>query len=241
MKAVITKISLCLFFSGLLMSCAVDPSKKIKGNRNVITQEREVNEPFNHVSVSQGIKLFIKMDAQETLHVEADENLHEHIITEINKGHLKIYIDGVITSSKAKTVYVSLPNLNSVKASSGSSAQSENLLMSDDLHVKSSSGASIKLDVDAINLSADSSSGSTIYLQGKATNYSSESSSGSSIRSYDLIAKNATSKVSSGARIELTATENLTPRASSGGSIKYKGKPYIDNFKTSSGGSVSRR
>ncbi|MGY6647254.1 head GIN domain-containing protein [Wenyingzhuangia sp. IMCC45574] len=250
MKKAIYKVCLGFLFFSLLISCQFDihnsfsgriNGKRIKGNKNVITEEREVTAAFNKISVSQGIKLYVKLDEQASIHVEADENLHEYIKTEINNGALKIYVDGFISSSKAKTVYVALPTINSIKASSGSAAQSENLLMSNDLHLTSSSGASIKVNVDALKLFADSSSGSSIRIKGTSDSFNSESSSGGSIHSYELISKKATARASSGSTIRLQVTDELRPKASSGASIRYKGRPYIEDFKTSYGGSISRR
>lgn len=243
MKTTIYKISLCFIFSMLLFSCAADFDKKIRGNKNVITQEREVTNTFNNISVSQGIKLFVSMSENRSIHVTADENLQAHIKTEIKNGILKIYVDGYITTSKSKEVYITIPEINKIKCSSGSLVYSENILMSENLEVKSSSGSCVDIEIDTQNLSVDTSSGSTVKIKGKTYNYNSESSSGSSIKSYKLISQHVNSRASSGSTtcLNIVPKGSLKAKASSGASILYKGTPYTINKSTSSGGNVSKR
>lgn len=241
MKLLITKITICCLCFGILLSCAIDPSNKIRGNGNVISQERKVTASFDKITVSQGIKLYIAMEKEASIHVEADENLHEHIKTEIKSGVLKVYFDGNISFSKTKNVYISLPNIQSIKASSGSYVTSENILMSKYLELKTSSGASMEIDVDTDTLFAKTASGSSIELKGKTNTYNSEASSGSTIDSYELISTSAIAKASSGSVIRLFVKDELDAKASSGGSIKYKGKPQSINKKSASGGRVSQQ
>ncbi|WP_010134160.1 head GIN domain-containing protein [Ochrovirga pacifica] len=224
----------------LLMSCAADFNSKIRGDGNTITRTRTTYRPFDKISVAEGIQLHIKQDDEQKIKVQTDENLQEYIKTEIENRQLKIYVDETIKPTDSKTVWVSLPEIISIHASSGSYVQSESTLFSDDLKVKASSGATVKLSVNTQNLTAASSSGSAIELIGKTNLYQCNSSSGSTINSFDLTSKTTTAKVSSGASIRVFATEQLHPIASSGGHIKYKGTPTIENFKTSSGGRISQ-
>lgn len=240
MKTLLTKITVCFIFIGILTSCAIDPSNKIRGNKNIVSLEREVTAPFDKITVSQGIKLYISLEKDATIVVETDENLHEYLKTEINEGVLKIHFDGYIATSKAKKVYITTPDLQSIKASSGSLVKSENILTGERLQVNTSSGASMELEVDTNDLFAKSSSGSSIELVGNTKNYESESSSGSRIDSYELISTYATAKVSSGAHTSLFVENELIAKASSGGSIKYKGNPKLRDNKASSGGRISQ-
>lgn len=241
MKTILTKLTLILVLVASLSSCAFDTREKLKGNKNIIKELREVTETFDNLKVAQGINLFVRMDSEATISVEADENVIEHIKTEISDGLLNIYIKGFSIYSSTKNVYVTLPNLSSIKASSGSSVISENLLMSDDLNITSSSGSEIQLDVDTENIQTTASSGSSINIKGKTIISMVESSSGSSIQVSNLKSKKTTAVASSGSSISLYSTQELIAKASSGSSIHYKGNPEIVNKKTSSGGNVSKK
>lgn len=212
---------------------------KVVGNKNVITQERAIPEEFTKVEIQEGITVYLTMSSDEKITVEADENLQEVIKTEIKNGTLKIYAQPNIRKAKTRNVYVSIPNFTGIKTSSGARAISENTLISEYLDIKASSGSSIELRISTGNLTSKSSSGSSIKLNGKSEKLNVKASSGSFINAYGLKAKSVVSKVSSGSNIRVTATESLNGKASSGGSIQYKGNPKQINKKTFSGGNIS--
>lgn len=259
MKKTIIQFS-ALFFLTILSSCGLDMLNRIEGNNNVITIDRDIDENFTKVRVSTGIELIIDQGNEVSLTVEADENLHEIIITEVEDGKLKIYTEKNIWKSASKKVYLTVNTLEELKASSGSSIKTSNELNATNLIVGSSSGASVNLEIKAVNLNSktssgasanldvnatnvvsDSSSGSTMKIKGETSTHETNASSGSSINAYRLVSKNVTAKVSSGASISVYASENINGRASSGGSISFEGDPKTVTKNTSSGGSISGR
>lgn len=259
MKKTIIQFS-ALFFLTILSSCGLDMLNRIEGNNNVISINRDIDENFTKVRVSTGIELIIDQGSEVSLTVEADENLHDIIITEVEDGKLKIYTEKNIWKSASKKVYLTVNTLEELKASSGSSIKTSNVLNATNLTIGSSSGASVNLDIKAVNLSSktssgasanldvnatnvvsDSSSGSTMKIKGEASTHETNASSGSSINAYRLVSKNVSAKVSSGASISVYASENINGRASSGGSISFEGDPKTVTKNTSSGGSISSR
>lgn len=240
MKTTIKKLSVLLFLSVFISSCGVDMFNRIDGNRNVITQKRKVHEDFTKVKVSTGLDLYIRQGDKVSLTVEADENLHDIIVTEVDNGRLKIYSEKNIWRAKARKIYLTVTNIEELKATSGSDAYSENTLKVKDFELSVSSGADANITVDADNITTSASSGADLRVSGKANTHYSSASSGSSISAYGLKSKDVTAKVSSGADINVYASESINARASSGGDIDYRGNPENVNKKTSSGGSVSK-
>ena len=115
----------------------------------------------------------------------------------------------------------------------------ENTIETNSLELDSSSGSTIKVTVNASEISGSSSSGSNINIYGKTKTFSASASSGSSIDADKLETINTSVKVSSGANIDVNVSGKLVAKASSGGSIDYEGNPTEVNKDTSSGGSVS--
>ena len=239
MNSLLKKASALLFAITLITACHVNGFNKVTGNKNVITKERTINEPFTKIDVSQGITVYISMSEQTSLTVEADENLHEHIKTEVHNGVLKIFTEETIWKAKARNVYIKAANINGMKASSGSEVITDNTLINSNFDIKASSGASMKLILNSETVFSSSSSGSSIELIGKSYSHTSKASSGSDIDAFALNSKEAIVHVSSGASIDVNATENLVANASSGGSISYNGNPKNIERKSSSGGAIS--
>ncbi len=230
-----------LFIATTLTSCNVDFLNRVQGNRNVITKQRKVNEDFTRVKVGNGLDLYVSQGDTNSITVEADENLHELIITEFRSGMLKIYSEKNIGRAKAKKVYVTIKNLEELKASSGSNLYSQNTLDANSLDISVSSGASMKVEVKANTITASSSSGADMRLIGEADNFEGSASSGSSTKANKLKVRNATVKASSGGDISIHTTESINARASSGGDIRYYGEPKTVSKNSSSGGSIHSR
>ncbi|WP_088323071.1 head GIN domain-containing protein [Polaribacter tangerinus] len=241
MKKTIHQFLIALLVTSVFSSCGADIFNGIRGNGNIVTEERKPSAPFSGIKVSAGIDLYITQGNKNKIIVEADENLQKLIKTSISDGILKIYTEENIWKSSARKVYVTLQELSLLKASSGSDVYSENTINTNEISISASSGADINISIAAENVSTSASSGSDIKISGNAINHATKASSGSSIDAYKLESKNVIARVSSGADINVTATEKIEANASSGGDIDFDGSPSKINKKTSSGGSVSKR
>lgn len=239
----ITKVIVTIISVLLLQSCVNSNwnNETISGNGKIVEVNRTVTENFNAISAKNGLEVIINQDNTNKIIVEADENLQDHIFTEVKEGTLVIYSDVNILDSQAKKIYVSTSNLNKLSSSSGASVTSEKELNFENLEVKSSSGSSINIDVVANTLSCESSSGSTLIAKGKTKSLNTKSSSGSSINLEKLIAENGQSNASSGSTTRVNVTNELKADASSGSSINYISKPNSLIMEESSGGSVHSR
>lgn len=239
----LTKITLFITLLILTLltttSCIVEGITGVKGNRNVISEDRNISSDFNRIKVQQGISLYLTQANSTEITVEADENILDLLITEVKNNELKIYFDKKVYKAKARKVYLTTKNISEIRTSSGASVKTENTIQSKTLVLDSSSGSSIKAKVNADEIESSTSSGANIDIYGETNKLSARASSGSSIDADDLVALDVSAKVSSGANIDVHVKEYLTAKASSGGDIDYKGSPKKINKNTSSGGSVS--
>jgi hypothetical protein len=241
MKSTTKKLLALLFVSVLMSSCNVNMFNRVNGNRNVVTADRSTSQKFTKIKVSTGLDLYLSQGTKNKVTLEADENLHDIIITEVNDGVLKIYSEKNIWQAKARKVYVTVKNLEGLTATSGSDVYTEDVLKVETIKVSATSGADIRIALDADTVETSATSGSDIRISGTANNHTSRANSGASIEAYKLISKNATVQVSSGADINIYASESINAKASSGGDIDFKGNPREINKKSSSGGSVSAK
>ncbi|WP_438976652.1 head GIN domain-containing protein [Polaribacter sp.] len=241
MKSTTKKLLALLFVSVLMSSCNVNMFNRVNGNRNVVTADRSTSQKFTKIKVSTGLDLYLSQGTKNKVTLEADENLHDIIITEVNDGVLKIYSEKNIWQAKARKVYVTVKNLEGLTATSGSDVYTEDVLKVETIKVSATSGADIRIALDADTVETSATSGSDIRISGTANNHTSRANSGASIEAYKLISKNATVHVSSGADINIYASESINAKASSGGDIDFKGNPREINKKSSSGGSVSAK
>ncbi len=224
----------------LLSSCNININGGENGNGKVVTQERTVTEDFTEVKGSAGLDVYLTQGDENKIVVEADENLLQYIETDIEDGRLHITSSENIGRSKAKKVYVTFKELNTIEASSGAEVTGNSVIKSKNLSLKSSSGADIKVEVFAQELIAKSSSGSDLEISGKASSLTADASSGSEIDAKELLVINCNAEASSGAEVTVNVKEKLETHVSSGGGVNYYGDPVSVNSNESHSGSVNK-
>lgn len=236
----LTKTVVALITALLFASCqfSLDLGNAVKGSGNITTVNRPVSGEFTNIEVSHGIDVEVTQSDVVAIEVKADDNIIEFITTDIVDGTLTIALEKSVKNTKSKAVFVSLPNIESLRTSSGASLKSKNTLVVRSLETKASSGSEIKLTVEAERLTCDSSSGSEIQVKGKALKLEAESSSGSDIEADELLTNDVIAKSSSGSSIDVHPILSLDAKASSGSDIKYHNTPKTVTKVTSSGGSV---
>lgn len=239
MKAL--KYSLIAILALSLTSCQFDLTfGNIRGNGNVQTAEREINDDFTEVKGSHGLDIFLTEGDENAIVVEADENLHEHISTEVHNGQLKIKATENIGSAKSKKIHVTYKKISGIYASSGADIIGNSLIDNENISLNSSSGAMIDIDINAGQVYADASSGSDLKVKGRAVKLITTASSGSDIQAGDLEVKSCKASASSGADIVVNVSEEIEGNASSGGDIRYYGNPTAISLKDGVSGSVRK-
>jgi len=237
----LAKIIVSSLISLMFLSCVdINFGSGIDGNGNVITSDRTVSAGFDAIEVSRGIDLYLSQADRTALKVEADENLHEIIITEVENGVLKVYAKENIRRSEKKAVYLGFESLSSLKATSGSDVFGESPIQVEELRLKTTSGADMDLSLNATMVYCEATSGSDLQLSGTTQFLSAEATSGSDIKAQKLQAQQCEARASSGADIAVFASNELFAEASSGGDIRYYGNPKKVNTSDNVSGSVSK-
>ena len=223
-----------MFFS----SCILSPS--IRGDGNVV-QETRTTDDFDEIKVSRGMNVYLTQGDITKVVVKADGNLLDVIETEVEGDILKVTCNSNIRKATEKKVFVTTPNLESIRCFAGSNVFSENTFSTEDLEISCSAGSNLKLNVRAENIESSASAGSNIKLEGSCKSFYGKANSGSNIKAEELVVKDCEAKTSSGANIWVTAENSLKGNASSGGNIFYYGNPGNTDIHKSSGGNVIKK
>jgi hypothetical protein len=210
--------------------------RTVTGNNNVVKKERTAGS-FTGVRVSSGIDLYLTQGDKMSIVVEADENLHEYIITEVNNNVLNVYSDANIRDAERKRVYVTMKEINSLATSSAGDLFGETPVKTENLKLSATSAGDIKVEIYAKGVDINISSSGDITLTGEADDMEADLSSAGDLNAYLFKVKQADISVSSAGDADVYVTEKLTARASSAGDINYKGDPqFVDAHSSSAGG-----
>lgn len=237
------KFIVATVLSLMLLSCNFDMNLNsgVRGNGNVITTDRNISASFTSIKATEGLDVYLTQSDIESISVEADENLHDLILTEVEDGVLRIHTKENIGRASSKRVNVSFKDISSITSTSGSDVYSTNTITAERLDLKSTSGSDMTLDVNTSILNCKSTSGSDLRLSGKTIKLYAEATSGSDIKAADLSAESSEVKATSGADITVNTSKALTARATSGGDIRYYGNPETVDKSDSSSGSIKQQ
>jgi hypothetical protein len=214
----------------LFSSCRYIGGKRVRGNGNIVTQERSVSG-FNQVEVSGAIDVYVKQDsAQPQVKVETDENLQE--LVEISERNGVLYIspeDNLnLDPTRAIKVYVSAPFFRAFRVSGASEIRSENKLVSTERMDIDVSGASeINLALKAPGVNAEISGASSATMTGETKDLNLDGSGASHYKCFDLMAENTTVDISGACSADVFASVKLDVQASGASGVKYRGAASV--------------
>jgi hypothetical protein len=200
-------------FSFSLGSC-------VKGSGVAKSEVRETAE-FTGVDVGGVFNVEITIGKDHSVEVEADDNLLEHIRTEVRGGILKIETSERIKSETGIRVRVTAPNIERLEASGVA-----------------------KVSVAGINnrsIDVDTSGASKVKLDGTTADLTIEVSGASKIDAAALKAENANVDASGASHVDVFVTGRLTSEASGASKVSYAGNPSSVDKNSSGAGRVSSK
>ena len=212
---------------------------------------------FSGIQVSSDINVSFTQDAKQKVVVDSDRP--EFVKTEVVGDILKIYVDNNNNRNlkfKKLSVTVSAPELSKIAVNSGASFNTLNTVKSDYFQIAATSGANLKADLDTkgkvelsttsganvrLNVNADelemnATSGSSATLYGKIRETTFDVSSAATVNAQDLETQKSKINASSAANIKVNATENINVTGTSGASVRYRSNNNVKRNAALTGG-----
>lgn len=195
--------------------------KRIKGSERIVTKNLDAPD-FNALSVARGVRVVLSSEARG-MRIDANDNLIDWVVTEVNDGTLEVTIDKAITSISNANVTVTLPTpkekIRSLEATSAAKIESDATLKADRARIEASSAAGIKTPLRADGCAVAASSAAEIEIELTTESCSFAASSAAKIRA-TVETSDCSVTASSAAKVILKGkTENLSATASSAADI----------------------
>jgi len=212
-----------------ISSCHYINGKRIRGNGTIKTESRTPGT-FGGIDVSGAIDVYVKQDSVTSVRVETDENLLEHLLTEVDGSTLRIHQkEGTnLKPSRSIKVYVSSPSYKNFEASGACDFFGENKITSSEAITIDLSGASdVKLELKAPKIDAELSGAGSITLKGETKDFFVDGSGATDIKCFELMAENTQVELSGAGDAQVFASVKLDVRVSGAADVKYKGNATV--------------
>ncbi len=262
-----TALTLVIFvILSSLLACNISVGntniETIRGSGKVVSETREVSNISGVELALQGT-LHISVGTNESLRIEAEDNLLGYILTDVSGGELVIKTKTGVNLNNTKPInyYLTVTGLKSIAISSSGDIEASDLvseafstsvsssgdltissLKCTSLQVRSSSSGNTSignLQADSINVTI-SSSGDVTIENGSVPKQDVNISSSGDYQADAVVSSTAQVSISSSGNATVRVSDQLSGRLSSSGNIYYIGNPSV-NVSTSSSGEAIKK
>lgn len=193
------------------------------GNKNVITQERDV-PTFKGIDAGGSLDVYIQAGETHLVKIETDENFQEKVTTVVNNDILEIKSKGIKNPTKL-IAYITLPELTYLKAGGATNVVGETLFEADELEIVVGGATSVKMDIDVEYLESFTSGAADLTLSGRAGVHQVSVSGAGSLKANSLVSEKVTYSVSGAGDAYLNVTGELDGTTSGAADVRYIGNP----------------
>lgn len=193
---------------------------KVRGSGNTVTETRDLRD-FKAIEVSGVFHVEVVAQKDFSVQVEADDNLLEHIKTEVHNGVLEISTSRRIKNHNGLKIKIAAPDVERLEVSGVAKVS--------------------VADLKNAGLRVDTSGASKVNLSGETDKLIVEVSGASNIEAETLKTRAATVEASGASKVSVFASESLRTDASGASRITYTGGATDVVKKTSGASSVSQK
>lgn len=217
-----------------LMACT-------NGKGELVTKNFDLSN-FDKVELHTKGELFIIVDQNQYLEVEAQQNIIDILKIDVKDGRL------IIKEKPGKNIgkydelnyYVHAPSIREVKTSASGNITAENGVSASEFSAKTSASGNIHIvGLNCQQVNASCSASGNITLNGTTNSADLSLSASGNIRAFGLTSGTTKAKTSASGNIETTTTNQLEAHISASGDVLYKGQPSLDIDDNGSGSIVN--
>lgn len=223
------KLVLITLWCVTLYSCHFSTHETIKGNGNLKTETRNIND-VSRIKSQGFFDIELVQGTPSGVNVEADENLLPYIITDNNDGWLIVRSKENINvkSSNPIKVIIKAEHVSDIDLSGSGNVLSKGKFSgSDHLKLSISGSGNITMEVNTPKIDADINGSGNIELRGETKDADIHISGVGDYKAEDLKAENVDVHISGMGNVRVFADASLNVHIAGNGDVYYKGNAMV--------------
>jgi hypothetical protein len=228
MKKLIYLVFLVLLGSNLVQAQnRVRNAGIIRGSHNSVKKELQL-APITGFGLSAAADVVLKQGDSQTVFVEVNENLLPNLNTDVEDGYWKISFEGIIPMNFSCTVYITVPDLKTIRLSGAGDIETEGTFRSqNELHLSISGAGDMNMNLVCPKIEAKISGVGDATLTGETDELILTLSGVGDFDGHELRAKNANVHISGIGSAYVDVSDNLEAKVSGIGGLTYSGQPKV--------------
>jgi len=212
----------------MLFSCDINDNHVVPSSK-VTTQQFTMSD-FDMIDASSAFSVYVTFsDTEESIEIEANDNLHQHIEVKKVNNVLEIGFENNfhVTGSARLNAYVKTKHVSGYMASGASRFIVEDPIIDNEVSVYLSGASNFSGVIEANKLFADLSGASVMYVEGVSNSMDIRATGASVIKDYGFETKILKADLSGASNAQMTVLEEIDIEASGASNLKYKGNAVI--------------
>jgi len=212
----------------------------VRGSDNVITEGRNLDS-FSRIEVEGSANVFISQGADQTVKIEADDNIVPIVTTKVRGAELEISNSRNYRSKNPVNVYITVPEIEAVRIDGSGDVFGETSLAGTELALEIEGSGDMDLEVFYVQLSVESSGSGDFQMFGEVDTQNVRISGSGNYQARDLDSKDCDIRITGSGDAAVLASEFLKAEIRGSGNIVYYGSPKVNSSVSGSGNIISSR
>ena len=218
--------SLLLAGTLMLQNVSAQKNETLEGNGKIETRDIAI-KPFTELRASGVYELKLSQGSQESVRIEADENL-QGLFEVTNEGNklvieMKKLKNVNLKSKNRMKVYVTFKTLKDLELSTVGNVLSDETLSFEDLRLENRSVGNVKLELTANNIDVKNSSVGNVTFLGNAQSAVFKNSGVGNLNAGDFVVQTVNIENAGVGNAEVNAARELKVKDSMLGKVKNRG------------------
>lgn len=215
----------------------------VKGNGKV-TKITRTTDDYAAIKCAGFMDFELVKGKEGIITIEGEENLLEHIVTEIENNALIVKVENGVniktTWNKGIKITIPFEDIEKISLSGSGDIWNTDKIITNNLSIDLAGSGDIKLTVKTESLTSSVSGSGDIKVMGE-TNYLETKVTGSGdFHGYELNAENTEAYVTGSGDIKVVSNNMLKARVTGSGDIQYRGNPDKEDTKVVGSGSIKK-
>jgi hypothetical protein len=230
-----------LGFTLFLFSCDVIEND-VRPSSKITTAQATLSD-YTAIDASTAFTVYINFsDTEESIEIEANDNLHQYI--EVKKENETLFIgikNGVhIRGNSTLKAYISTKNISGFSASGASRIIVKDPIEESNVNIYLSGASNFSGEINCDQLFADVSGASVLSIAGYSNDFEIEASGASVLSDYEFITKRIRADLSGASNAALTIEDEIDIEASGASILRYKGDAVVIHQDLSGASSIKK-
>ena len=214
--------------------------EKITGNGNLTTISR-TTESYDEITVTGSFNVELVSGKEGNITINGDENIINHIITEVEGSTLKIHFEKNKSYSYNSKLIITVPfeEISAVSLTGSGSIQTKDTINAKKFEINLAGSGDGNFNVNSTKLNVLLTGSGDLKVTGITQNLDAKVAGSGDIDCSKLETQNADVNVAGSGDLKVNCIKNLTANVAGSGDIHYKNKPETVDKKIVGSGDIT--